>query len=441
MSVDLWLTRVKEISLIETPVKESSSLLGELFSVDIQNPQVSSLQNDILDNGININQKVDAVDIYDGDWPGFVELTKSYLLFCRDVDPSNMVESFYSYGQFLSDLQTAFSNVRGAILEETVYITTKVVVPQALSLDSQDSQFEMIRTSFLASVLLKIFNSIRGEKSVGEPLTKKTVIIFVATVLCRLYFKLDQPANCASVFSNIHTANIRFSLYSLAQRVEYRYWLGRFYLNKNQLSHSYNHLLWSFKNCHSSSPNKRLILLYLLAPAILLGKIPRYELLQAYNLDSIYWPLIHSIKRANYQQFMTHLESNEAFFYDHRILVLLQSRSVIILYRMILWRLVITSRQLANNDEKAASLVSFPNLQIAVRLSMGSFFPQSAVTDDYQFIESIAVSLISQGFVKANIYPRMKLIRLKPINALPPVHDVHNANELNLTGRERWMET
>lgn len=48
MSVELWVNQVHKFSLDIQNIETSRSF-SQLFNLDIQNPQVSSLQNDILD--------------------------------------------------------------------------------------------------------------------------------------------------------------------------------------------------------------------------------------------------------------------------------------------------------------------------------------------------------------------------------------------------------
>jgi hypothetical protein len=438
MSVELWTTRVKELTTKAADL-QNALLLSELFNLDISNPQISSLQNDILDNdNKDFEQKIDHTNFYEGDWPGFVELTKSYLRFTRDVDPNDVVGSFDLYAQFLTDLQAAFSNMRGAVLVDTVVRSCRIIVGLSLTLDAMDSPLQMMRSSYISSLLLKIFNTIRAEKidpliAGPNPVTKKTAILYIASMLCRLYFKMAQPGSCANVFSNIHTANIKFGVYTRAQRVEYRYWLGRFYLYKCQLTNAYRHLNWSFRNCLASSRNKRTILMYLIAPAMLLGKLPSRELLELYNLEHIYWPLVVALRGARYSAFMAHLENTD-WFYKNSLLVLLRSRSIIVLHRMALYKLWRIS---TSGSDKPVSTVAFNHFETAVKLS-GALI---AANDD-QEIENIGVSLISQGYVKANIFTRNKVLRLKPVDPIPrmvSIHRIGQGDPEELTGTEIWM--
>lgn len=449
MSVQVWTKEIQETTS-GAPNEEAAEKLAALFTLNIDDPQVSSLQNDIWDNRVEFENLIEHMGLYDDEWPGFIELCKSYLRFCRDVDPNDLVGSYDLYAQFMTDLQTAFSNTKGAILKVTVVIVAKTVVSLSLLLDNEHNAAheEMIRTSYASSLLLKLFNSIRGEKidpalmaeSQGTLLTKKSIILFVATLLCRVYFKLGTPSSCANVFSNIHTAKIKFSSYSRADKVEYRYYLGRFYLTKNQLGKAYRHLHWAFDNCLATSSNKRLICQYLIPPAMLLGELPTQQLLQHFNLEQIYGPLVTCLRQCNYTGFMRHLETYpfKQWFLQRGIYALLKSRSMILFHRLTLYKLW--------KCKEKSSTIHLSNYQTSLMISMSEHPDSDALSpqndQDHQNIESICISLISQGFVMAKIFPRNKALRLRVNDPFPMVSKVHNVSSQDsnlLAGHEAWM--
>lgn len=441
MATNLWLEQFKQCS--ETA--QDPNRLAELLTLDINDPQVSSLQNDILDNSRDVSATVEAINLHDGDWPGLVGLAQAYLRLCESVDPNDLAGSFDLYVDVFTSLQAAFANTRGAVLGVALSRCSRTIVSLSLLLDSQLSPAEMIRTSYIASILLKMFNSIRGEKidpsmMDGSVPTKKDHILFVATLLCRAYFKLGKPSSCANVFSNIHTANIKFSRYALSQRVEYRYYLGRYYVFKNQFGNAYRHLQWAFDRCLSSSKNKRLILIYLIPVALILGKLPTMPLLELYGLDSIYSPLVNALKSANYQQFMAHVDSQpyRDWFLRRGLHVALRTRTIVVLHRQVVskvWRLT---------GQK--TVIKFDHVRRALVLSMGSHEDAVLMLDndpDNEKLEAIFVSLISQGYLKAKVFSRNRVLRLPPQGAIPLMVDVHKIagpEGLVLTGHEKWMD-
>lgn len=237
------------------------------------------------------------------------------------------------------------------------------------------------------------------------------------------------------MFSNIHTARLRFSVYARAQRVEYRYWLGRFYLGKNQLAEAYRHLLWAFTNClNGARKNKRVILQFLVAAGLPLGVLPRPPLLEAYGLAHIYGPLATYLRRADYAAFMDHVDSTPWLF-DHRLTVTLKTRCMLVLHRRALELL---------HRRAGGQNLSFQDIEQALRQSMGRYWDEFAgpASSDFIAAETVCISLISQKLLLGNIYVRNRLVRLKPSGAFPSLasaYHVAGAQASELSGREAWM--
>lgn len=427
MSVNAWLDYVEKS--FQLPQAETANTLANLFILDLKQPIVSSLQNDILDNGIDITKAVESKDLHDGDWNTFVELCIMYLQFTRDVDPNNIDSYYITLIQFFTALSPAFSNFRGSVLQIVLKNSASVIMDISKTLDKRDSCLN--RTNYASTLLLKMFNSIRGEKmdpSNPSALSKKLIMLFIGNLLCRAYYILRSHASCANVFSNVDSSNIKFSQYPKSQLVEYRYFLGRFYLDRGQQIKAYAYLKWSFDNALLNSNNKRRILQILIPTSILLGRFPTLQLLQQYNLSEIYWPLITATKTGNYSRYMQHLEGEyKSWFYKNRLLILLKTRSKILLFRQIFF---ITWKVLDHND-----ILPFKVIRRVLELSTQAD-PENLYNqlDDNDFLitENIAISLISQGFMKGNIFTRSELIKLKPSGAFPPLAEVHQIDNFKL---------
>lgn len=457
MSLNLWLDLVGELALSQDNVEVSSGY-SELFTLDIYEAQVSSLQNDIWDRGLDINKEVADQSLYDGDWPGFEQLVRTYLKFCKNVNPNDEWNSYDLYALFLVDLQTAFTNSRGSSLVQVVVKTARTVIPMAMRLDAQDMQAsrssEPIRCSHVAAVLLRIFNSIRAEKpdpstvpvrnakiSTNTASTKKSIILFIAVTLCRLYHHVGQLPSSANVFSNIHTAQISFKSYPMSQQVEYRFWLGRYYLLKNQLANAYCHLYWSFVNCHQQSPkNEQLILKFLIPCAMLLGKMPVVSLLQNYNLEGRYGPLMTLLREPNFDRMLAHLNSQRQWFQSRGLYILFMTKSILVMLRVLVYKLW--------RAEERSSTLHFEQLITALQLSKFPGLEQigTSTEDSYNnlFAENVLISLTSQGLVKGNIFTRTKVIRLRATDPLPRLSLLYNIDgpePVPVTGKEKWMDT
>ncbi|ODQ66346.1 hypothetical protein NADFUDRAFT_8752, partial [Nadsonia fulvescens var. elongata DSM 6958] len=378
---------------------------------------------------------VEQANLFDDEWPGFAELIKTYLRFTRDIDPYKpIINSFDLYLKFFTDLQTAFSNNRGAVLSPTIMSTCGVVIPMALKIDQKYSKSKMVRTSFISAVVLKIFNSIRGERADPSKLasldarrdtSKKGIIMYISTVLCRLYFRLGQPASCANVFSNIHTAKLRLSQFPKSQTVEYRYYLGRFYLYKCQFGKSFIHLSWAFDNCYTGSNNKRLILKYLIPVSILLGRIPSQELLYHYNLHQPYLPLVNHLKSGNYRAFTQHVDiAFRDWFLERELLVMLKYRMSLLVYRSIIYKLLtLTGGQFNMKFDTIKAGLTAAGVLDDVPWKA----EEDTAATDY-FIENVCIALVDGGLVKANVFTRSRVLKFSPKDPIPNLATLNGIN-------------
>lgn len=383
---------------------------------------------------------MESRNFYDGNWNTFVDLCVSYLEFARDVDPNNIDTYYIKLIQFFTALSPAFSNFRGSVLQGVVKSSAKLVVNISQTLDKRDNHTK--RTNYASTLLLKMFNSIRAEKldpNNPNALSKKKIILRTGNLLCRAYYTMKSHASCANVFSNIDSSNINLNTYTKSELVEYRYFIGRFYLDRAQQIKSYTHLSWAFQNSLPNSPNRRRILEVLIAVSLVLGKLPKLQLLQQFNLADIYWPLVTAVKTGNYRAFMDHLHGPfQTWFYANRLLIFLSTRSQILLFRNIFRQVWLALGQ--------KDILKFPLLQKALVYSIqggSSISPtvQSSPSDmllieifrndtDYINTENVAISLISQGFLKGNIFTRSEVVKIKPTGAFVPVSEVHGLNKI-----------
>ncbi|KAK9371302.1 hypothetical protein V1509DRAFT_668696 [Lipomyces kononenkoae] len=455
--------------------------LSNLFSLDFSSPDLATLQNDILDKSYDLSAQIQSRNYFGGDWPGFNEFVLSYITFVRDVDPYDLVESYPLIEKLFTDLQVAFSNRRGAILTPIVGKIAGIVTNLAISLDSGKYSTEdnasangvagehMPRTSEIAKVLLKLFNSIRGERMTNEnaEISKKEVILYVAVLLCRGYFKLNQPSACANVFTNIHTANISFSRYPRSERVTYRYYLGRFYFLRQELLRARTHLLWAFNNCHSAAiSNQRAILTYLIPSNLLLGVGTRPQLyeLAGDTLRGAFGPLEMALRTGDLYEFNAHLVKYFDWFMSKKMFLLLRSKAQLIIFRNLFKRIdaiVTASAPPLEPGTKRPNDLAFDDLLIGIRRSTRqddatlavhasqaspenpAILPFSNVNEmswTYDDVENICISLIDQGFMKANIYARSKLLRLMPSGGFPRIGEVWAARGQISGDEEAWMD-
>ncbi|KAK9467708.1 hypothetical protein V1512DRAFT_222204 [Lipomyces arxii] len=470
MDLPTFLSRVSN-SLSSAPA------LANVISIDLSSDSLAALQNDLLDKSYNISVVVESRNYFSGDWNAFGQFITSYVFFVRDVNPYDMEESYFLVEKLFNDLQVAFSNRRGGLLTSVVRNLAGFVTSLAISLDaqgpskeaSQGTEFKSLpRTSEVSKVLLKIFNSIRAERFSNETsgeISKKEVILYVAVLLCRAYFKLNQPSACANVFSNIHTANIQFSQYPRSERVTYRYYLGRFYFLRQELLRARAHLSWAFANCMTRAvKNQRAILSYLIPVNLLTGVGTRPALYHIAGdvLREMFLPLEQAMRAGDLYAFNEHLVRHFHWFLSKQMFLILRSKAEIVIFRNLFRQIDLIVTSSAPPPEPGAKRLndlSFAQLLAGIRLSTRSYDPEltkqastpsatapaifpygDVILWSFEDVENLCISLIKQEFLKGNIWTRSKLVRLMNSGGLPPMRDVY-AKHLVAADNEKWMDS
>ncbi|KAK9476734.1 hypothetical protein V1514DRAFT_336032, partial [Lipomyces japonicus] len=493
MVLQLFLTSVHEAT-------SSPTLLATIFSLDLASraTSIAALRADILNNNRNLEAEIAAQNYYGREWPGFDQLVKSYLTFvCDHGDPDAVYDreaEFRSPLTVLSDLQAAFANRRGVVLTKLVAVTARYVLRSAQSNSYEDKEFCDTATSDTAGILLKIFNSIRADRSSSSSVifngtsvagsidgnfkpshedatavSKRDVMLLIACLLCRAYFRINQPTACANVFANIRTAfasrGVEWATYPLAQRVTLRYYLGVFYLFRQELQRARAHLQWAFVNCYYNGgdagglKNHRAILKYLIPVQILLGQsLSRQAFeLAGLRLTAVFEPLARAAKQGDLCQFRYHLWQNVDWLVRSKLFVVLNSKAEILIFRNLFSRIDRIDQQQQQqqqqigdqdgaNAKKKTNDLTFDQLLAGIKLSTRTL-PSSALSPQqhqpsldwtYDDIENVCVSLIDQGFMKANIYTRSKVLRLMPSGGFPPLSQLWPLPQLVANGDE-WL--
>ena len=162
----------------------------------------------------------------------------------------------FSVFQYYQDLNTCLTN------ETTMYpidslvplftATTELVIPMAIRLDANHKIIGTRQHQFLthiASIISKLFNSIKArvddDKVEFDHLSgKQKVLLYISNKLNMIYFKINSPSSCANIFKNLKPkSNIySFNQYPLTERIQYRYYLGRYYLLNHRMVNAFHQL-------------------------------------------------------------------------------------------------------------------------------------------------------------------------------------------------------
>ncbi|KAK6459484.1 uncharacterized protein RJT20DRAFT_16641 [Scheffersomyces xylosifermentans] len=433
--------QIKQITSLLSLDPASNPYIVRFNSINVQ------LEDD------QISKAIDAHNIFNDEWLAFNEVVLSFIRLSNQLNPWSSLESFDLYGTFINDLSVAFNNNnRGYLLSYLVRDSINIILPVARKLDSQlyiKEHCGRPRMTYLASILLKIFNNIRSQiNDVNQ--YKKTIILYISNKLCSIYFQIDNPLLCRNIFSNMNNANLNFKSFSRNEQVQYRYYLAKFYLIKSQVIDSYDHFLWCLLNCPSSSINNiNHILKYLLPISLIIGKIPNFDYInQVYYRGvpppaflPLYAHLSANIKSGNFKSFNDTVVANYQYLKENNMLLLLVNKSKVIILRNLVKKVWINTGRPTNLDYDAVKL--------GVKLSLGPDIGSLALTlpivssvdtlDDDAVIENIFITIIDQNLLKGKIFPRLRKVALSKTGTFPKVDDINIMKFSSNRKSDSWM--
>lgn len=264
-------------------------------------------------------------------------------------------------------------------------------------------------------------------------LSRRAGIYTLANLCLKILFQCRKMRNAEQIITNIYNSSPALSLYPASQRVTYLYYLGRFLFSTNHFHRASLALDAAYMQCHQAlTKQRRLILIYLIASNVILGRFPSSALLsrpEGKGLEDHFQPLCMAIKRGDLASFrrVTDLEgSNAAFFLRHRILLQIRNRC-----EVLVWRSLIRHTFLLNGSGGDVNARKAPTVALQDVLHIGRFLDSQAPAfsegSDYidpdlqgagsdhepprrsqsdlriEEIEAITASLISQGLLNGFI--------------------------------------
>lgn len=433
-------------SCTKGPVNQQIDRLRKLLDINpVTNRYMKLIYDETIDDTA-LDNMISNYKFYNDEWLAFNEMVKLFIKLSNQLNPWSVLESFDLYSSFLDSLSTSFSNVRGGCLIMVIRQSINFILPMAIKLDSQFYLKEncgKLRLSWLASILLKVFNNIRSQTN-DDNMTKSRIIVFISVKLCMVYFKIDNPLLCRNVFSNINNLQLSMTKFDRNEIIQYRYYLSKFYLIKDQLIDSYQHLSWCLINSptYSNPPHPNIIrILQLLLPiSILIGKTPNFKYIRQIYFNNnpsitpgfinIYENLFKAIKRGNFGQCYQIITNNYDYLKALNILIVLQNKSTILIVRNLFKKVW---------DYLGNPLsIDYDSLILALNLSHFN------VRLDDLIVENLLISLIDQNLLKGKIFPRLRVISLAKTNVFPPVDQINfirfgNGDEHTLNGNDSWL--
>lgn len=231
---------------------------------------------------------------------------------------SSLLQAYERWAQVYSRASLVFQTQETPYFGPTLRYIGTLFVLLAISADDRsgdlaqpcitDAVSKISRTTGIAAIDR---SPLPGEQ------TKRSEVLWLANASFRCYFKLKNIRLCETVLGSVENAltlnrsfasaeqrasnadqtTMGMACYSRADKVAYRYYLGRLRLSQHRIRAAYNELRWAFDNCtNMHMHNKNLILTHLVVSAIILGIYPSHSLLAASQLDGPFGELIRRLR-------------------------------------------------------------------------------------------------------------------------------------------------
>jgi len=201
-----------------------------------------------------------------------------------------------------------------------------------------------------------------------------------------------------TTLANIANSGAQLSDFPMSQQVTHRYYLGRYSLYQLDLRRAEAHLAFAFRNCPAPNRNpgeneviyrnSRLTLIYLTACRLCLGRFPSQQLLQMYDLEPYFAPLMHAVRVGNLELLNKTLNSPDlmSWLVKKELFFLLKEKLAVLCWRSLIRKICIVSRSPSDTQLR----VQLPSLLNVVQKLTGD------PTYDIGDVECIAASLLDQ---------------------------------------------
>lgn len=148
-------------------------------------------------------------------------------------------------------------------------------------------------------------------------------MLYLVNQLFKVYFRINKLHLCKPLTRAIENSAFK-DLFPLAQQVTYKYFVGRQAMFDSDYKSADRYLSYAFNHCHKQFPrNKRLILIYLVPVKMLLGYMPKREMLERYDVLQFH-ELACALKEGNILKFDEVIQRHESFFIEYGIYLIVE---------------------------------------------------------------------------------------------------------------------
>ncbi|KAL9614008.1 MAG: hypothetical protein Q9167_001488 [Letrouitia subvulpina] len=330
----------------------------------------------------------------------FIAFLHRYFAFIRDVDVGQLVETHDKLKSLLSSSSQALSQGSGLIILPTIISISRVLARLAIGLDKRpdlvanltrreatiggdEAEDRITLAEGSANLIRENFKKCASERSgnpsgvdnAGRPEGRRIGIYLMANVCLKLFFHCRKLRSAEQIFAIIYQQSPPLRLYPAAQRVTFFYYLGRYHFANNHFFRAQLALQVAYDQCHQKAlKQRRLILIYLIAANLILGRFPSQSLYQhvaAQGFASHFQPICRAITKGDIASFRTLTDINNKFsawFLHWRILLQISNRCEVLIWRSLARRTFL----IAGNEGDIASKRA-PTLDLQDLLILATF--------------------------------------------------------------------
>ncbi|BFZ56267.1 hypothetical protein PYCC9005_003311 [Savitreella phatthalungensis] len=328
---------------------------------------------------------------------------------------------FEQVANFYHDMNTSFARGKEAWLTLMMPpMARKMVRMSAATLTQQKRAADLLRRTFQIVLADRGPPPGQNRPDADSGVGKRAIAYSIANLLFRVYFWAHNVIMVDTIARNIVSAGIPFdnpAFASRADRVAYRYYIGRYWLSQQAFARAHRHLQYAYDNCSANCKRqKRVALVYLVVAGLPIGLLPTPELLTLMDLD-IFLPLVRAIVTGDFSEYHRHLEGSRAWFRRYEVYLTLKMRVDLLMYRSLLRRTFLLHRD-SSVSQQSKGPPYLPLAAFHVALAMVRGDSDSVAVDhsacdawDMTDTEMLVVSLIDAGLVRGYIqHERMLLV-------------------------------
>ena len=347
----------------------------------------------------------------------------------------HLVQLFDGHHEALTSLQKALSSSSGAWLLPVLGFVMRrarqcaVSADQAISAarpqpgassgsssslgDAEELGAKADKCEELARTLNQLFNTCLADRAADG---KMLGCLDIINNLFKIYFKMSNLRMIPSLLRTVASKGFpSLDSFPISHLVTYKFYLGRLELLQGNYPAADQSLSFAFERCTVRSPvNKRLCLLFLVPVRLMLGKLPRRELLRKYQLP-LYQALTDVIRAGDIRAFTELVERHQDVFISRGTFILINKLRYVVL-RVFLSRVAVISK--ASTGHCIVPGCKFTKTGPHLHLSV---LQQLLKDIDIPEIECIIVNLISRKLVRGYLSHQAGILVMSKGRAFPPI--------------------